>query len=69
MSTEPTHDFTLTEGQLIFLRYVLERGFLEFLEYARDSTEPPDIVMRAYVDGYVELCATFGVDIPEVPEK
>ena len=68
-STEQTHTFTLTEGQLIFLRYVLEREFIEFLEYARDSTKEPGIVERAHVDGFVELCEIFGVEIPEVPEK
>jgi hypothetical protein len=68
-STEQTHTFTLTEGQLIFLRYALEREFIEFLEYARDSTKEPGIVERAHVDGFVELCEIFGVQIPEVPEK
>lgn len=69
-AAEPTHSFTLTEGQLVFLRYILERGFLEFLEYARDSKPSRDGFMeRAYVDGFVELYEIFGMDIPEVPEK
>jgi hypothetical protein len=68
-STEPTQSFTLTEGQLITLRFVIERGFLEFLEYARDSTRPPGDFERNYVDAFMELCEVFGVDIPEVPEK
>lgn len=69
-STEPTHSFTLTEGQLIFLRYVIERGFLEFLEFTRDSKPSGDDFMkRTYVDGFVELCEKFGMAIPEVPEK
>jgi hypothetical protein len=68
-STEQTHTFTLTEGQLTALRFVLERGFLEFLEYRRDSSNPPGDFDRVVVDRYVELCEVFGVDIPEVPEK
>lgn len=68
-STEPTHTFTLTEGQLITLRFVLDRGFLEFLEYRRDSSHAPSDFDRVIVDQYVELCEVFGVDIPEVPEK
>ncbi|WP_280428673.1 hypothetical protein [Nocardia brasiliensis] len=69
-STEPTHSFTLTEGQLIFLRYVIERGFLEFLEFARDSKPSGDNFMeRTYVDGFVELCEVFDIAIPEVSEK
>ncbi|MBF6333655.1 hypothetical protein [Nocardia transvalensis] len=69
-STEPTHSFTLTEGQLVFLRYILERGFLEFLEYARDSEPSRDGFMeRTYVDGFVELYEIFGMELPEVPEK
>jgi hypothetical protein len=69
-SAEP-HGFTLTEAQLIFIRVVIERGFAEFLEYARDrDPKLPDTGLeRAYVDGFVDLCEVFGVDIPEVPER
>lgn len=67
-STEPTHSFTLTDRQLDFLKYVVDRGFLELLEHTRDSTEPPGDFERIYVDGFMELCEIFGVDIPEVPE-
>lgn len=68
-STEQTHTFTLTDGQLDFLRYVIDRGFIEFLEYTRDSKHEPGLMERTYVDGFVGLCEVFGVEIPEVPEK
>ncbi|MEV0252634.1 hypothetical protein AB0H76_39020 [Nocardia sp. NPDC050712] len=68
-NTEPTQSFSLTEGQLIFLRYMLDRGFTEFLEYARDSTAPPDDFTRVHADMIVDLCEIFGMEIPQVPDK
>jgi hypothetical protein len=69
-SAEQSHTFTLTAGQLTFLQVVIERGFIEFLEYARDSKPSrDDFFQRTYVDGFMDLCKVFGVDIPEVPER
>ena len=68
-SVEPTHSFTLTPKQLAFIQYVIERGFIEFLEYARDSSKPPSDFERIYVDNFMELCEIFDVQVPEVPEK
>lgn len=67
--SEPTQSFSLTDAQLTVLRYVIDRGFLEFLEFARDSPLPPGDFEREYVDGLMDLCEVFGVDIPQVPEK
>ena len=65
----PAHHFTLTGGQLTFLRYLIERGFIELLEHTRDAAQPPDDFVRINVDLFVELCEIFGVEVPEVPEK
>lgn len=65
----PTYTFTLTSVQLDFLKYVIDRGFVEFLEFARDSDKPPTDFERIYVDGFMDLCTIFGVEVPEVPGK
>ncbi|WP_194838563.1 hypothetical protein [Nocardia sp. XZ_19_369] len=63
-SSEPTRSFILTDGQLVFIQYVIERGFLEFLEYARNSKSPPGDLERVQVDGFLDLCEIFGVEVP-----
>lgn len=64
MSSEPTQSFDLTTGQLITLRFVIDRVFAEYFAHAQERLEAPGEFDAGMVDALVDLCEVFGVEVP-----
>lgn len=63
-SSEPTQQFSLTEKQLVTLRFVIDRAFTEYFEHAKGRTDTPGDFDVAMVDALMDLGAVFGVEAP-----